>query len=235
MKLTVLYDNLSDNRAYIPDWGFSCLVQGLKKTILFDTGAKPDILRKNMESLGIAIGSIDVVFLSHDHYDHTGGINVVLEGDRHPEVWIPPSFPADIQNTIREQGGILKQAKIPEKICEGAFSTGEIHGWINEQSLVLESDSGLVVVTGCAHPRIVRILNVVKESFSGNLYLVLGGFHLSAFDKRELVQIAAAFRELGVKKVGPCHCTGDEAREIFSEEYGPDFFDVRTGFEIEFQ
>jgi 7,8-dihydropterin-6-yl-methyl-4-(beta-D-ribofuranosyl)aminobenzene 5'-phosphate synthase len=233
MKLTVLYDNHSQTDNLVPDWGYSCLVQGLDKSILFDTGAKADILQANMNTLKIQPGNIDVVLLSHDHYDHTGGLDVLLRKKNKPEVWVTPGFSQNIKNIITEGDSRLVQAQNKKKICRGAYSTGEIQGWINEQSLVLESGQGTVILTGCAHPRIIKILNFVKENFSGTIQLVLGGFHLSAFDEGEIRKIIHSFRKLGVQKVGPCHCTGEEAKELFSREYGTDYLAVSAGFEIE--
>ncbi len=96
----------------------------------------------------------------------------------------------------------------PQGICKGAHTSGVIEGWIKEQALVLDTEKGLVLMTGCAHPRIVNILARVKELFKKDLYLVFGGFHLAGFYKAEIKDIIARFRDLGVQKVGPCHCSG---------------------------
>lgn len=107
-----------------------------------------------------------------------------------------------------------------------------IPGWIKEQSLILDTDKGLVVVTGCAHPRIVKIISTAKELLKKDVYMVLGGFHLSGFSEKEIEEIIARFRSLGVKKVGPCHCSGDKCRIIFAKEYLDDFITIGVGKEI---
>ena len=66
----------------------------------------------------------------------------------------------------------------PIEICRGVYSTGEIQGVVNEQSIIFDTDSGLVVITGCAHPGILNILKKVKEIRNKEIYLVLGCFHL---------------------------------------------------------
>ena len=63
----------------------------------------------------------------------------------------------------------------------------------------------------------------------------MGGFHLGAMRKAQLEEIIANFRKLGVEKVGPCHCTGELARQTFKQEYGNDFLDVGVGRLIEFE
>jgi len=78
----------------IPDWGFSCLVESDDQKILFDTGAKAEVLAGNMKKLGIDLFQIDAVFISHDHWDHTGGLAAVLEKNQVP-VFVPESFADD--------------------------------------------------------------------------------------------------------------------------------------------
>ncbi|MFQ5721966.1 MAG: hypothetical protein ACE5GI_05705 [Candidatus Aminicenantales bacterium] len=119
-----------------------------------------------------------------------------------------------------------------QQICEGAFTTGVVNGWIKEQSLILDSNKGLIVMTGCAHPRIVKILILTKYLLQKDIFLVLGGFHLAGFDKQEIKEIIARFQELGVNQVGPAHCSGDEARRLFVQEYKNDFITIGVGKKI---
>ena len=107
-----------------------------------------------------------------------------------------------------------------------------IPGWIKEQSLILDTDKGLIVVTGCAHPRIVKIIFTAKELLDKKIHMVFGGFHLAGFLEAEIEEITARFRALGVEKVGPCHCSGDNCRIIFAKEYQDDFIKTGAGKEI---
>ncbi len=63
----------------------------------------------------------------------------------------------------------------------------------------------------------------------------MGGFHLGVMQKAQLEEIVVKFRELGVERVGPCHCTGDLGRRMFKQEYGNDFLEVGVGRLIEFE
>jgi hypothetical protein len=122
------------------------------------------------------------------------------------------------------------------KICKDVYSTGNLTGIINEQSLVLDTPDGLVVITGCAHPGIVIILQKVIQLFSKNIYMVIGGFHMSdsaAFPDSKINEIIQEFISLGVKKVGACHCTGDRAIALFQEAYGQDFIPMGVGTVIQ--
>ena len=234
VKLTIVYDNNTTEKSLQADWGFSCLVQGFDRSILFDTGTKPEILQHNMGKLGIQPSLIDCVFLSHFHKDHTGGLSALIELNPEIEVWLPEFFPEDFKARIIASGSSTVEVTNHHKICEGVFTTGIIEGWIKEQSLVLEASNGLVVVTGCAHPRLINILSKVKNLFDKNIYAALGGFHLAGFQNNELVEVFRKLKTLGVQKIGPCHCTGDNALMMFSSAYKEDFIEVGVGREIVF-
>jgi len=230
--MTIVYDNHSFDENLKKDWGFSCYIKGLEKTILFDTGKNGHILLSNMEKLGIRPEEIDLVFLSHAHKDHTGGLDILLTKNSKIEVWLPEFFPSSFKETIKAAGAPVVEVDDFQKICVGAYTTGVIPGWIKEQSLILDTDKGLIVVTGCAHPRIVKIIFTVKELLDKSIYMVFGGFHLAGFLEAEIEEITARFRALGVGKVGPCHCSGDKCRIIFAKEFQDDFIKTGAGKEI---
>ncbi len=231
IQMTVIYDNNPWDEKLQLDWGFSCLIEGMEKTILFDTGTNGQILLSNLKNLDIRPEEIDSVLLSHAHRDHTGGLDALLTKNPKIEVWLPEFFPSSFKDYIKEKAGLLVEVESFKKICPGAYTSGVIQGWIKEQSLILDTEKGLVVMTGCAHPRITKILATAKELLKKDIYLALGGFHLTGFDK-EINEIIAIFRDLGVNKVGPCHCSGDEARRLFAEEYRNDFVKIGVGKRI---
>lgn len=245
LTITVLYDNnehdeRADKRHPLETaWGFSCLVEGLEETILFDTGGDGAMLLRNMRTLGIDPRDVDVVVISHVHGDHVGGLSGFLEENadrRHPgaiTVYLPHSFPESIKDATRETGAELVEVHKPVEICERVFSTGELGDWIKEQSLVIETSRGLVVITGCAHPGVVNIVRRAKELVGEEVHLVLGGFHLGGASETEIAGIVEEFQRLGVQKVAPCHCSGDVARELFREAYGEDFIPAGVGSQLE--
>jgi 7,8-dihydropterin-6-yl-methyl-4-(beta-D-ribofuranosyl)aminobenzene 5'-phosphate synthase len=119
------------------------------------------------------------------------------------------------------------------EICQFVYSTGELGDGIKEQSLVIETAQGLVVITGCAHPGVVNIVRQAKELAGGEVYLVLGGFHLGNTSTAEITGIIEDFQQLGVQKAAPCHCSGDVARRLFDEAYGEDFNPAGVGSRLE--
>ena len=69
IKMTVLYDNYLFSEGTKPDWGFSCLIEGMEKTILFDTGAKSGILMHNVKQLKVDLKKVELVVISHNLHD----------------------------------------------------------------------------------------------------------------------------------------------------------------------
>ena len=91
MKITIIYDNVSLDPALEADWGFAALVEACGQSILFDTGASGRLLLENMEKLNISPQAIGEIFISHDHWDHTGGLEQILK--RKPvRVYVPDTF-----------------------------------------------------------------------------------------------------------------------------------------------
>ena len=232
IRITIVYDNYEFGENLKTGWGFSCLVELENKTILFDTGGDSETLLSNMEKLKIDPKDFDIIVLSHIHGDHTGGLTGVLKKNPDVTVYIPKSFPDSFKDEIKSYGASFVDVSDATKIFDGVYTTGELGTWIKEQSLIIKTEKGLVVITGCAHPGIVNIVRKAKEIIKEDLYLVTGGFHLGGASDADLMQIINAFRELDVKKVGPCHCSGDRCRELFEEEYKDDFIEVGVGKEI---
>jgi 7,8-dihydropterin-6-yl-methyl-4-(beta-D-ribofuranosyl)aminobenzene 5'-phosphate synthase len=219
MRITVVYDNNAHDRRLQTGWGFACVVQLQDTTILFDTGGDGSILLSNMQRLSIEPRQIDVVVLSHVHGDHIGGLPAFLARNHDVIVVVPASFPREIKQRVRSSGARLKEISLPEQLTGHVSTTGELGGVIKEQSLVINSQAGLVIITGCAHPGVIRIIEEAKRLLEGKVALVLGGFHLGGKSQRELAEIVKRFRELGVSHVAPCHCSGDPARAAFKQAY----------------
>ncbi|HEC57154.1 MAG TPA: MBL fold metallo-hydrolase [Candidatus Syntrophoarchaeum butanivorans] len=93
MKVTIIYDNTTFRKNLQADWGFSALIQVKGRDILFDTGADGDILLSNMEKLKVNPEEIEDVFISHPHWDHTGGLSSFLQLNNKVKLWIPSYFP----------------------------------------------------------------------------------------------------------------------------------------------
>ena len=120
----------------------------------------------------------------------------------------------------------------PKKICAQVWSTGELGTSMKEQSLVIITEKGLIIITGCAHPGIVNIVEFVKKYLNQKIYLVLGGFHLMSYQDNQVKEIINELKALGVKKVAPSHCTGGRPIELFKAAWHEDFIDLGCGAEL---
>lgn len=235
IKVTILYDNYIFTEGTKADWGFSCLIEGTEKTILFDTGTNPDILWHNIRQLDIDIEKIDMVAISHIHGDHTGGLFSILEEKKDVPVYIPASFPDSFVSRITESGGKPVQVDKPIEICKDVYLSGEMGTQIIEQAIVFDTNNGLVVITGCAHPGIASMVKNIRDQHSKDVNFVFGGFHLMQHSADQVKEIIKKFNEIGVKKCGATHCTGDNAIEIFKKEYGTNFVGMGVGRVIEIE
>ena len=229
---TIVYDNNRYDRRLMSAWGYSSVVTVPEKTILFDTGGDGGILLDNMKKLGIGPSEIDVIVLSHIHGDHTGGLNEFLRYNSQVTVYLPSSFPTQIKQHIRSLGTEVKNVREPEELFEGVFTTGELDRGIEEQSLLVEASEVFCIITGCAHPGIINITKRAKQIIGKEVYLAMGGFHLSGALRSQISYMAESLLRLGVQKVASCHCSRGESRKLFKDYFGENYIDSGVGKEI---
>jgi len=231
MYIKVLYDEEA-RKGLLSGHGFSCLVNG---KILFDTGGTSHALVDNMDRMMVSAEELEGVVISHDHWDHTGGLWEVLKRKKGLKVYACPSFSEEFKKCVRELGAELIIVDKPMEIAEGIYATGEIKGEykgedIFEQALAVKGDNGMSVITGCAHPGIIKVVKKVKTKFKAkDLYMVFGGFHLEDMEREEIGEVITGLEKLGVEKAGPTHCSGKKARRMFSGRYHDNFIAIKAG------
>ena len=228
LTITYLYDNTTISGDTKSDWGFSCLIQGNGNNVLFDTGANPDILRANIAALHVDASRINAVVFSHDHADHTAGVEAL--GRRSG---LPTFFPAGFGEATRaafiRQGLRLMPVSKAAAVLPGFATSDEMGAQIREEALVVEIPDGLVVVVGCAHPGIISMLKQISTSRKRPIYMVLGGFHLLQTPADEVKRIVNEFKAMNIAYAGPTHCTGDEAMKLLKAAYGARFINGGVG------
>ncbi len=232
LTVTVVYDNNPYSQGVGTAWGFSAHLAGTEKTILFDTGGGGSLLLDNMEKLAIEPNSIDTVVLSHIHGDHTGGLGGFLEKNPGVTIYLPESFPKRFKVNAASCGARVVEVEQSLKICENVYSTGQLGGLRKEQSLVIRTDKGLIVITGCVHPGIVKVVKVVKavkDLLKDDILFVMGGFHLEWAGRGKIEKIISIFKQLGVRYAGPCHCSGERSRKLFEKRFGENYINIGAG------
>lgn len=205
MKLKITYDNEA-KPGFEKGWGFSCLIELEDEKILFDTGWDGNVLLSNLEKLGVRPEEIKRVVISHAHWDHLGGLPHIRRQDL--QVYVPQSFSKRLRDELASRFD-LHEVKDAQQIREGVWTTGELGKEIKEQSLVLKTSKGLVVVVGCSHPGIRKIFSAASKF--GKISGVVGGMH--GFKDYALLE--------GLDLIVPTHCTVNKRKiaELFPEAY----------------
>ncbi|PKA81983.1 7,8-dihydropterin-6-yl-methyl-4-(beta-D-ribofuranosyl)aminobenzene 5'-phosphate synthase [Ulvibacter sp. MAR_2010_11] len=87
--ITNLYDAFGKDTSLTKDFGFSCITKYQGKTILFDAGSNADIFKKNTIKLGIDLTKVDIVVISHGHFDHLNGLDYLLQLNPNVKIYFP--------------------------------------------------------------------------------------------------------------------------------------------------
>lgn len=251
--------------------GVSYLVRTDSLTVLFDVGwnaeeETPSPLLHNMRALGVSLDEVDAIVFSHNHLDHVGGLkwqrantfslgNEQIDlGDTHVYTPVPMTYPG------------LEPMHIPEPsvLAPGVATTGTIRrrlfiGSVDEQALVVNvAGKGLVVIVGCGHQTLPRILERTEAVYDEPVYGLLGGLHypipegrskmfgidvqrrfasgdgpwrpITAADVRSEM---AALETHSPGLVGlDAHDSGDGAIQMFREAFGSAYQDIAVGSRI---
>lgn len=201
MVVKIVYDNTVYQKGLKSDWGFAAVIEAFGRNILFDSGADGKILLDNMRQMNIDPKSIDTIFLSHHHFDHTGGLASFLEVNNDVKVYAP--------NSLRGVKNAAEVVRVKDSIIIGEhlFSTGELAGI--EQSLIIKTEKGLVIVVGCSHSGIENILAAASQF--GRPFALIGGFH--GFNNFPVLA--------NLQLICPTHCTKhiEELKSIYPSKF----------------
>ncbi len=277
-KLSVLplIDFYTDDDRLKTEAGVSYLIEADGKKILLDVGLNrgkehPSPLLHNMNELGISPEEIDMIYFSHLHLDHVGGMKEQKEGTFSVSQGsvslgdIPVLAPVEIKASDWNPGPVTRVTKDPEVLGKGIATIGAIDRYLflmgisPEQSLAFNvKGKGIVLVIGCGHQTIERILERSAALFDEPVYAIIGGLHFPVnggrimagpFNIQSIVgsdrvpwkglsekDVESAIK--AIKKVNPAivalseHDSSDWSVKRFREEFGDKYVDVRVGKEI---
>ncbi|MES2795261.1 MAG: MBL fold metallo-hydrolase [Bacteroidota bacterium] len=273
VSITPLIDFHAESPDLKTEAGVSYLIKTDHQTILFDLGYNaeqqdPSPLQHNMAKLGITLDSIDMIVISHNHLDHVGGkkwmdTNTFSLGNIQSELGTKKIF-TPIEMTYPGQKPIT--TKIPQKLDSGIATIGTIPaeliiGKIDEQALAINiKDKGILLIVGCSHQTIPKIIKRTQEVFSEPIYAIIGGLHFpipegrlklagglidaqkigsgnGPFDQLTQKDVDAnikLLKELNIKLIGVGgHDSSDEVIQQFAKEFGKAYRYVKVGKRID--
>jgi len=276
VKITTLVENTAEGSGLLAEHGISFWIEYGDGKVMFDTG-QTGIIIKNAQILGIDLAQTNAIVISHGHYDHTGGLEAVLNYAKKAKIYLHPnatdkkySYHGGSSRFIGIAGGVKKiieshtdtnkvvWTKEPTEILPGLFVTGQIprtndfeidenEFFLDEQAkqsdelpddqaIYFNTESGLVVVFGCAHAGVINTLDyITKVTGTKNVYAIMGGFHLVGSGKLKISKVIDNLERFGVQRIGPGHCTGMEASLELRIAYPKRCFMCSVGTSCEFQ
>ncbi len=234
LHITVIYDNRSTNPALKEAWGFSALLEQGELNLLFDTGGDSPTLLHNMAALGISPAQIQYIFLSHFHEDHTDGLAGLIQAGAQPEkIYFLAATPQAYKARFQALGP-YQEITAPVHLVGNWYTTGEISENTPEQALITRFPHSQVLLTGCAHPGIVRVIQHAYTQYSTPFAWVGGGFHLKDVSAEIVDHTLAALNALPIQTLSPAHCTDDAAITHIQAALGQRTRPLQVGAVLEF-
>lgn len=263
-KVTFLYGDrpsLTGFETLKRAWGMSTLTRVGGKLIMFNTGADNEVLTNNLKVLGIRPGDIDVVVLSHRHWEMWESTGVILKENRDVVVYAPTDLLPEIK---AKHADWLKQVKtldaetqeiLPGVVLLKTHSKPRRGGpaGVEELHLILKTQEGIVIGQGCGHTGIFEIAQRASAITGQRPYLIYGGTRLTntpthvarpGFENGFQVppaphataeyvnKLGADLRGFGVRKLVATHCTGAKSEAILKRTFGDDFITQTLGMTI---
>ncbi len=278
LTILPLVDFYTDDDRLKTEAGVSYLVKADDTTILMDVGfnknkTHPSPLLNNMNVLGVSPEDIDAFFISHLHLDHVGGMNeqrnkmFSLSQGNVTVPKVPVYAPGKITASPFNPGPVPEVVKAPRKLAPGVASIGVIPrnlylmGYTREHSLAVNVEGkGIVIIIGCGHQTVERILERAKALFDAPIYGIIGGLHYPVNGGRIMVGPINLQSLVGndrppwngineadvksaveaIKAVNPefvalsPHDSSDWSLQQFKKELGEKYHDLKVGEEMTF-
>jgi len=227
-----------------PEHGVSYLIKTDTQSILMDAGMTPSRWQHNLKALGLSPSAFDTVFISHLHPDHLGGqdawwANTIALGSPALDL---SAYQVYVPKAVTRAGSRVAVATQPQKIAQGVGTTGAIafpelfplsvRSPLNaEQSLVIHvAGQGLVVIMGCGHPSVERIVARAQAAFGEPIVGVVGGLHYEGFTAEQVQPHLDFVKSLNPKLVAVSpHDSSPAALQAFRAALPSVYQDIRVG------
>ena len=201
------------------------------------TGGLRQILRRMRKEVEI-IAHPDIWAAKYARLQGEADRYIGIPFQRQELEWLGASFNLTIK-PVKITDSIMTTGEIPmvtdyEEVDRDLFikedSSWQPDKLLDDQALIIKTEPGLVVILGCAHRGIINTLYHAQQLTGIKpIHTVLGGSHLSRASEEQTWSTIAALRELGVQKLGLCHCTGLQTSVLLAQEFGDSFFFNNAG------
>lgn len=279
VDITVLVEDTVHKSRMRAEHGLSLYIEAGDYRLLFDTGASALFLG-NAKNLGLHLNDLDALALSHNHYDHTGGVEFLFDlYSGVPSIFAHPKafnqtyakaeagretspdsraarkigFPYPLGLAGLQHRGIeLKMNREPLELHRDIWLSGEVprkcpfekvgkkffldpqltqaDDLLDDQALIIKTERGLIVISGCCHSGIVNTLEAVASLFPGTpLWAVVGGFHLLEADAKRIKRSVDYLKNLDPQRIIAGHCTGFDALCSLRRAFGRRFQRLSVG------
>lgn len=232
ITITNVFDNYPLHNELKTLWGFSCYIELPQLTLLFDTGSNGRVLLDNLRKLNKDVQKIDNIFISHHHWDHIGGLDSIIELNPDIDIIVPSSISKLMVKDLKSMvNNVIVVDENGYAIFDSVYTSGIMgdENEVQEHSLIIDTNEGLIVITGCAHSGIVEIVQKSQKLLNKNIKLVVGGFHLMHEDDSQIYQVIDELKKINIDFLCPTHCTGDRAKEIFQIEFESSYIETGLG------
>jgi 7,8-dihydropterin-6-yl-methyl-4-(beta-D-ribofuranosyl)aminobenzene 5'-phosphate synthase len=252
LEIIPLYEEARISEEFISGHGVSYLIRTDSATILLDLGNNPDQLAvapyaQNMRTLGIDWEEIDRIVISHPHPDHVGGTeawrqNTINFGELPGGVGDLLVFIPTKMNYTGAAHATIPTLPGPAVGTTGVISYPEVFPLSlsepkgSEQALVINvSGQGLVLVTGCGHPGLEKLVTRAESLYGQTVIGVVGGLHYGDATAEQVEPHIRFLQSRQPKLVALSpHDSGPLALEAFQSAFGNSYHTLRTGEVIQF-